>query len=70
MRVVTRNSVYRVVLTTQSDFRVERLASTWGQPVKTRHEHYSRRLVLAVGEPMQTDELSTTPVVAIIPEVD
>lgn len=70
MRVVTRNSVYRVRLTTQSDFRVERLASTWGQTVKTRHEHYSRRLSLCVGEPMVTDAHTTTPVVAIIPEVD
>ena len=70
MRVVTRNSVYRVTVTTQSDFRVERLASTWGQAVKTRHEHYSKRLTVAVGEPMLTDVLRTTPVVAIIPEVD
>lgn len=70
MRVVTRNSVYRVVLTTQSDFRVERLASTWGQEVKTRHEHYSKCLELCVGRPMITDMLRTTAVVAIIPEVD
>jgi hypothetical protein len=68
MRVITRNSVYRVVLTSNSDFRIERLASTWGQPVKTRHEHYSRRLILCVGEPMHTDMILTTPVVAIIPE--
>jgi hypothetical protein len=67
MRVVTRNSVYSVKQD-GSMFKVQRLASTWGQTVKARHLHYSTFIEVGVGRPLVTSSLRTTAIVAILPE--
>lgn len=67
MRVVTRNSVYSV-RPEGNLFRVKRIASTWGQRVVDTHEHLAGFVTIGVGLSMETTVLSTSPVVAILPE--
>lgn len=64
-RVITRNSVYSV-RPTEGGFFVKRLASTFGQAVKANHLHFTPSLDVAVGRPMVTTTLRTTPVLAIV----
>lgn len=65
LRVVTRNSVYTVQVD-NGGFTIRRTADLWGRKVSDNHYHRSLSLTLAVGRPMLTDELTTSPVVAIV----
>jgi hypothetical protein len=65
-RVITKNSVYRVK-PVNGGFYVDRLASTYGQPVKARHLHFTPTLEITVGQPMVTSVLHTTAILGILP---
>lgn len=66
MNVITRNSVYSVT-PVANGFRVRRIADLWGRAVRESHTHVTRRLSVAIGEPLKTDYMETSPVQAVVP---
>lgn len=66
MQAITRNSVYNIT-PVANGFLVRRIADLWGRAVRESHTHVTRRLSIAIGEPLKTDYMETSPVRAVVP---